>query len=133
MAALKLIAGCVIAKDGKYLLVQEKKPDVYGKWNLPAGHVDPGENIGQAAVREALEETGFTVELGREVLVEQSPEKGREFHAFSATIAGGELAVPEDEVLAADWFSLEEIYAMQQAGELRNDWMVRAIQNSVKI
>jgi 8-oxo-dGTP pyrophosphatase MutT (NUDIX family) len=126
----KLIAGCVIAEGDKYLLVQEKKPDVYGKWNLPAGHVDPGETPGQAAIREAFEETGFTVELDREVLVEQAPEKGREFHAFSARIREGELVIPEDELLAAAWFTLDEIYAMQKAGELRNDWMVRAIKKA---
>ncbi|HJP96081.1 MAG TPA: NUDIX domain-containing protein [Candidatus Saccharimonadales bacterium] len=124
------IAGCVLQRGDRYLLVQEKKPDVYGKWNLPAGHVDPGETPEQAAVREVSEETGYAVEATREVLVEQAPEKGREFHVFAANITGGELAFAKDELLDAQWFALDKIYAMQAAGALRNDWMVRAIEAS---
>ena len=52
-----VVAGCVIQKDGKYLLVQEKQQKVYGLWNLPAGHVDEGETFEEAAIRESQEET----------------------------------------------------------------------------
>ena len=59
---LAVIVGCVIEKDGKYLLVQEAQEKCYGKWNLPAGHLDPNETIIDAAKREAKEETGCDVE-----------------------------------------------------------------------
>jgi ADP-ribose pyrophosphatase YjhB (NUDIX family) len=59
-----IVAGCVLRQNDKFLLVQEKLPKVYGKWNLPAGHVDIGETIEDAAVREVLEETGHTVQIG---------------------------------------------------------------------
>ena len=36
---MKIIVGGIIEKDGKVLMVQEKKKMCYGKWNLPAGHV----------------------------------------------------------------------------------------------
>jgi len=58
----RVVAACVIRdKSGKYLLVQEAQPKVYGLWNLAAGHVDKGESIEKAAVREAKEETGLDV------------------------------------------------------------------------
>ena len=38
-----IIAGGVLEKDNKYLLVQEAKEKCRGKWNLPAGHLDPNE------------------------------------------------------------------------------------------
>ena len=58
-----IVAGCLIEKDGRYLLVQEKQPKVYGLWNLPAGYVDKGEAIRQAAIREAKEESGMPLNL----------------------------------------------------------------------
>lgn len=38
--SVHVVAGCVIEKDGKFLLVQEKKPIAYGLWNLPAGRAN---------------------------------------------------------------------------------------------
>ena len=60
---MKVIVGGVIEKNGKILLVQEKQEKCYGKWNLPAGHLDPNESIMQGAIREIKEETGCDVEL----------------------------------------------------------------------
>lgn len=51
----------VIQKEGKYLLVEEEQsagPD--SVFNQPAGHLEPGETIIQGAIRETLEETGYT-------------------------------------------------------------------------
>ena len=127
---LKLVAGCILQKDGKYLLVQEKLPKAYGKWNLPAGHVDPGESTVNAAVREVQEETGLTVEVNKEVFSEAIPERGREFHIFTAQIVGGALSVQPEEILDAQWFSMDEIYQLQKADQLRSEWMVTAIENS---
>jgi len=130
---LKLVAGCILQKDGKYLLVQEKLPKAYGKWNLPAGHVDPGESTVDAAVREVKEETGLTVIAGKEVFFEAIPEREREFHIFTAQIVGGTLSVAPEEILDAQWFSIDEIYQLQKDDQLRSEWMVRAIENSCKV
>lgn len=126
---LKLVAGCILQKDGKFLLVQEKLPKAYGKWNLPAGHVDPGESTVDAAVREVQEETGLIVEAGKEVFSEAIPERDREFHIFTAQIVGGTLSVQPEEILDAQWFSMDEIYQFQKDQQLRSEWMVRAIEN----
>lgn len=58
-----VIAGCVIVKDNKILMVKEAKKKCYGQWNFPAGHVDEHELITEAAIREAYEETGCKVKL----------------------------------------------------------------------
>ena len=63
MTDFHVVAANLIENDGEYLLVQEGKEAVRGEWNLPAGGVDPEENIEDAAVREAREETGLEVEL----------------------------------------------------------------------
>ena len=60
---MKVIAGCVIEKDNKILMVQEGLDFCYGEWNYPAGHVDEFENITESAIREVKEETGLDVKL----------------------------------------------------------------------
>ena len=60
---MPIIVGGVLEKDGKYLLVQEAQEKCYGKWNLPAGHLDPNETIFEAAKREIKEESGLDVKL----------------------------------------------------------------------
>jgi len=125
-----VIAGCVINQDDKYLLVQEKIPKVYGKWNLPAGHVDVGESIEQAAVREAFEETGYKVELKKEIRVEHSSAQTPVLHAFTTKIVGGEQTVNPDEVLDVKWFSKEEILQLEKQGDLRDSWVVHAIEDA---
>jgi len=124
----KVVAGCVIRReDGKYLLVQEKQPKVYGLWNLPAGHVDKGESIEHAAVREAKEETGYDVELADKIGIYHETVASPIRHAFTANIVGGELKIQPEEILDAGWFSFDEITKMKQDGKLRVDWIYDAM------
>lgn len=56
-----LKAGCVIFNDaGEVLLVND---DIRKMWTFPKGHMEIGETVGQTAVREVKEETGYEVEL----------------------------------------------------------------------
>lgn len=61
---IHLTVGIVCEKDGKLLMVEEKDK-LNGKQviNQPAGHVEAGETFKQAALREALEETGYRLKL----------------------------------------------------------------------
>jgi 8-oxo-dGTP pyrophosphatase MutT (NUDIX family) len=45
-----------IEQDGRFLLVEEQTPEGL-RLNNPAGHLDPGESLIEATVREVLEET----------------------------------------------------------------------------
>jgi 8-oxo-dGTP pyrophosphatase MutT (NUDIX family) len=62
--AASWVAPCAFAavRDllGRMLLV--RRCDT-GDWELPGGHVDPGESASDAAVRETAEESGMTVEV----------------------------------------------------------------------
>ncbi len=51
----------VVEHEGRFLLVEEHTPEGL-RLNNPAGHLEPGESLAQACVRETLEETatGFT-------------------------------------------------------------------------
>lgn len=121
MAAV-LVAGVVVEHERRFLLVREGTGSVKGKWNLPAGRVEPGESLAAAAAREAEEETGYRVEVLRPLGVYEEPASGKVQNAFLARIAGGALRVPED-MLDVRWFGREEIARL----ELRNEWVTRAI------
>ncbi|EGH32077.1 NUDIX hydrolase [Pseudomonas syringae pv. japonica str. M301072] len=59
----KIIAGCIIEQEGKYLLCQRAIPPRPGTWTLPAGFMESGETTEQAALREVWEETGVRAEI----------------------------------------------------------------------
>ena len=44
-------------------MMQEAKSSCAGQWYLPAGKMEPGEDIVEAAVREVKEETGLEFEV----------------------------------------------------------------------
>ena len=58
--SIELTVLCLVHRDGKLLLQNRVKPDWSG-YALPGGHVEPGESIVDAVVREMREETGLTV------------------------------------------------------------------------
>ncbi|MFA5886382.1 MAG: NUDIX domain-containing protein [Patescibacteria group bacterium] len=120
-----VVAGVVIRQDGKFLLLQEKQPKAYGLWNFPAGHVDIGESLEQAAVREAKEESGYDVELIKELAIFHVQSTDVVKHAFAGKIVGGELKFPVDEILDAQWFTFDEIKHMKD--QLRGGWILESI------
>lgn len=59
MNTFGLVALVIVPHAGRYLVVEERD----GTFYLPAGRVEPGENLMAAAVRETAEEAGLTVGL----------------------------------------------------------------------
>lgn len=51
----------LIEREGRLLMIEERTPEGL-RLNQPAGHLDPGESLQQAVVREALEESAWQVE-----------------------------------------------------------------------
>jgi 8-oxo-dGTP diphosphatase len=56
--------GAVIVRNDQVLLIRRGTAPLLGEWSLPGGVLECGETLREAAVREALEETGLTVEPG---------------------------------------------------------------------
>lgn len=123
---VEVVAGVVVEQDGKYLLVQEKMAKAYGLWNFPAGRVDIGESIEEAAIRETKEESGYEVELIREIKIFHEAATRAVKHIFEAKIIGGELNHSKEEMLDAKWFSFEEIKQMRN--KLRSDWVFATLE-----
>ena len=110
----------IIERDRKFLLVEEETSDGI-RFNQPAGHLDPGESLIEAAAREALEETAheFTpdalvgVYMSRYVSSRTKEEVTYLRFAF-AGVLGVEHDRPLDEgILRTVWMSRDELIATQ--------------------
>ena len=86
------IVAVVIFDEDKVLLMQEAKSSCLGKWYLPAGKVEVGENFYEAAKREVLEETGFIIEPTGLIMAEVNHNYWMRF-VFSGKIIGGEIRI----------------------------------------
>ena len=116
MTGWRPTVAAIIERDGRYLVVEETD-GVHPEhvFNQPAGHVDPGETMLEAVVRETLEETGlhFTPQafLG---VYHLKAKNGRDYlrSAFIGTVPEGQEPAPRDSViLACHWLTREEINA----------------------
>jgi ADP-ribose pyrophosphatase YjhB (NUDIX family) len=60
----RIIAGCVIEVEGRILLCKRAIEPRHGFWTVPAGFMENGESVQQAAAREAMEEALAHVRIG---------------------------------------------------------------------
>ncbi len=81
-------ACAIVIEKGKILLMHRRKAGVE-YYTVIGGKIEPGETPEEACAREALEETGLTVEIIRKFAVLQT--LGRTEHYFLAKKIGGEL------------------------------------------
>ena len=78
---VELTVLCLIHKNGKYLLQDRVKKDWKG-YTLPGGHIEPGESIVDAVIREMWEETGLTIRHPHLCGVKQFPLEGGRYIVF---------------------------------------------------
>jgi len=121
----------VVERDGRFLLVEER---IAGRLvlNQPAGHVEHGETLLAAVVREAREETAWCFEpqwlLG--LYRWQNPHSGRTFlrFAFIGTVHDHDPRQPLDtDILATHWLSANEL--RQQHSRLRTPLVMRCVED----
>lgn len=113
-----LAALAVVTRDDEVLLVRRRKDPDRGLWGYPGGHVEAGETVVEAAVRELAEETGVTGE-GLSVLegidVIHRGDAGAVAHHFYLVAvhcryqAGEALAA--DDAEEAAWLPISEVRA----------------------
>jgi ADP-ribose pyrophosphatase YjhB (NUDIX family) len=86
---------------GNVLTVQSSE----GFHTLPGGRVEPGETLVEAALRETLEESGYSVVVGRLVhITERIGGTHDIFFVFRAALTGAEpVQVDDDEIVSHEW------------------------------
>jgi phosphatase NudJ len=109
----------VVERDGRLLMVEEHTAEGL-RLNQPAGHLDPGESLQDAAVRETLEETGWRVEpvalLGLYMARYANAKEGVDVrHAFVCRALSHDAARPlDDGIVRAVWMTPDEILAARE-------------------
>jgi 8-oxo-dGTP diphosphatase len=119
--------GVLIEKDGRYLLIRRAADPDKGMWSVPGGLVEVGEKVKDAAIREAMEETGLRVELVKRLGVVDKimrDDDGRvRYHfiivQFLARIVEGEVNAMDD-ALEARWVRLSELPSYDITASLRD-------------
>lgn len=101
----KLAVTVVIERDGRVLLGKRaawtRSP---GKWSFPAGFVERGEVVEDAAIREVREEVGLAIEVGPVLGVLSEPGDPVVLLVYPAITAAG-APVAGDDLTELGWFA----------------------------
>jgi len=103
-------AAVVVRDDRGRVLMVRRAPGMFagGKWCLPCGYVEWGEDVRAAAAREALEEAGVAVAIGDVLQVTNNfhdPEKPTIGVWFAATLMDPHaVPVAGDDAVDVGWF-----------------------------
>ena len=98
-----VVVVCVSDPQGRVLLVRRSPGETRaGEWEVPGGHVDAGETLEAAAVREVKEETGLDVVLGPGLVEFDLREGGRGVMVRGFWV-GGQLDLKLDEHDLFQW------------------------------
>ncbi|WLR50442.1 NUDIX domain-containing protein [Bacillus tianshenii] len=105
------VAGFVV-EDEKVLVVKKRYSGLKGKWSLPAGFVDEGETMDEAALREVKEETGIECEITglsgiRTGVIQDTISDNMVI--FSMKAVGGQLQPQLTELFEAAFLSPEQL------------------------
>lgn len=109
----------VIILDNEKRVLLQKRRDV-GLWGIPSGHIEPGETVSQATIREVKEETGMDIAIKHLIGVYSEPDSqifsypnGEVVHfittCFLAEVIGGELKCDPKESLEYKYFPCDDL------------------------
>jgi len=112
----KVGVGILVISQEKVLLVKRGMHPELGKWSLPAGFLDYGEDPRKTAVREVFEETNLEVKITGLLDVYHNPEAQSQggasiFILYQAELFRGEIQAGDDAEEAAffDFSTLPEL------------------------
>jgi len=120
---LHLPTVAVICRDemARVLVVRQRDS---GGWTIPGGAIEPGEAPAVAAAREAFEETGLEIAVGRLRTALGGPDcrttyaNGDELSyvalVYDATVTGGAAVPDKEETTAVAWMAVSELLALPQ-------------------
>lgn len=124
-----LTVAAIVERDGQFLLVEERVGNAM-VFNQPAGHVERGEDLIAAVIRETLEETAwsFVPQALTGIYFWEQPEKQRSFlrFAFHGQVSGHDSARRLDRgIERAVW--MDRAHVVSRTSQLRSPMVLRCI------
>jgi ADP-ribose pyrophosphatase YjhB (NUDIX family) len=112
-----LAVGAVCVHDDALLLVRRGRGPAAGEWSVPGGHVEAGETLHDAVVRETFEETGLEVVTDRflgwvERIAEPGAQAQHHFVILDFAVTALDPAQPPvagDDAAEVAWVPLHEV------------------------
>ena len=131
---LHITVAVIIERDGTFLMVEELS-NGERVFNQPAGHVENGESLAKAAIRETYEETGWQIEVDCVISIYRwrVPESGE---TYFRVLFGGHALKHDPEhpldqgILRALWMSHAELDTADD--RLRSPLVMRGINDYMK-
>ncbi|WP_406564522.1 NUDIX hydrolase [Acinetobacter qingfengensis] len=124
----------VVQQDGRFLLVEEHSEGFsHPVYNQPAGHVEAGETLIEAALRETLEETAWQVKITDFLGIytytpPMFPDRTYFRFCFLAKALQNTQQSLDQDILQAVWLSFDEL---QNSGRARSPLVLQAIQDTI--
>lgn len=117
----KVAVAVLAERDGQVLLIRRGVNPGLGKWSLPAGYVEAGEDPREAAARELKEETGLEVSglFLMDVIARQGTEEGADILILYRGIAQEGSPSPGDDAQAAGLFGPQDLPELAFPSTLR--------------
>ncbi len=99
----------VLVERGDKLLLARSRRFASGMYSVLAGFVEPGESLEETVVREVREEVGISIKDIRYFGSQPWPFPHSLMIGFTATYAGGEIAIDGEEIEDAGWFTVDSL------------------------
>ena len=119
--------GVFIINKNKEILLEKRSPNKRyspNKWGLCAGHVDAGETLKEATIREIKEEIGLDVKnedlypLSKfETFIDNTNSHLTHFYYLKCNKAASSFIIQEEELTEVKWFKIDDIINMINNGD----------------
>ena len=100
------VVNAIIIEKNKILVVKRRKKPYLGMYNIPGGHVDPGETNEEALIRELKEETNQDISITK--FIEMIPNNNNECYIFLAKIINKNVPKTSEEISDIKWLTIPD-------------------------
>ncbi|PAE31575.1 NUDIX hydrolase [Bacillus sp. 7884-1] len=123
-------SGICINENNELLMVLQGKPEEKKTWSFPSGGKENNETFEECCIREIEEETGYIVEVVKEIKVKKGIYEGLnisfEAHYFLVKVICGERKIQDPDNLIYDiaWKSSDEIKTLDLTFPEDRDFLI---------